>query len=375
MLVNKEYDLMTGIILDDKFLSKEEFRPIFRQILIDLTSSRTELEEFKEALLGLRTINSITLNKKGKIMKTTEFHGELEKIHEIFINKILKGLGGNIDLFTSFQVAGKNYLPSMYLVSEKDLPNSINSIGEKVIFNTKSNLEDLLKSSERACKLNDAVTKHFNDFYLQLNNPSTQSNDDRLRMYLWAYYNMKERYLAMDKHYNNKKTMRSSIAYYFWGKSKTRHGNIAEAYGSHLALKHEEILKNSLQSLMSSMSTSTVIEEHGGPSSDEFFRLLASSKGNTASFYSGDIVVVDGNGQIKFNIQSKASRGVSYEIQIHYQKFIENIHYVYELFLNYQLNGTVNEQDIDKVFNLFATKAWVPIKKGINNIVYNLNKN
>jgi hypothetical protein len=52
---------------------------------------------------------------------------------------------------------------------------------------------------------------------------------------------------------------------------------------------------------------------------------LSSTKGNTSSQLSGDIVVVDGQGNVRFNIQSKASIKGSYNIYITYQQFLTNV--------------------------------------------------
>jgi hypothetical protein len=90
---------------------------------------------------------------------------------------------------------------------------------------------------------------------------------------------------------------RPTIAKYFWGKTSNVHGYVAEAYGLHLALKHPDF-----RTLEAVKLRSEVIAEHGGPGSFELFSLLNSTKGNVTSWLGGDIITVDKNGNIEYNI-------------------------------------------------------------------------
>jgi hypothetical protein len=87
----------------------------------------------------------------------------------------------------------------------------------------------------------------------------------------------------------NKNNTPMSLARYFWGDGQI-HGYISEAYGSHLALTHTNFLVDEHVTELKK----SVIEEHGGRGSRGLFALLSSTKGNTSSQLSGDIVIVDG---------------------------------------------------------------------------------
>jgi hypothetical protein len=59
-------------------------------------------------------------------------------------------------------------------------------------------------------------------------------------MYRWAYYNMRPRFekWQFEEHPVN-------MDEYFWG-LKNRHGYVNEAFGTHLALFHSEVLNNNI---------------------------------------------------------------------------------------------------------------------------------
>jgi hypothetical protein len=65
-----------------------------------------------------------------------------------------------------------------------------------------------------------------------------------------------------------------------------------------LALIHPNAL---VGERISQLKTS-VIEEHGGFGDIGLFQLLASTKGNVKSQLSGDIVIIDPNSKVRFNI-------------------------------------------------------------------------
>ena len=104
-----------------------------------------------------------------------------------------------------------------------------------------------------------------------------------------------------------------SLAQYFWGNGHI-HGYAAEAYGTHLSLMHNNFIATEHATELAK----SVITEHGGRGSRGLFNLLNSTKGNTSPQLSGDIVIVNPDGTVRFNIQSKASIKSSYNIYITY---------------------------------------------------------
>ena len=363
-LNNQFYEQQSGIILDDKFITKEDFRLIFKQLLETESDS---IRILKDNLIKMHKIRHITQSKKGKVQKVTEFLSDLEYISQLFSTIVLKGFGGQISLLSTFNMTQGKKVESYFLMNEDELPSRILPDGAKKYINTQQELSLLLTKTKQLQKLNQTITSHLNGFNTQLRRRDLQTKEERMLMYQWAYYQMKERYWI-----GRETPHPISIAKYFWGHGQTT-GFIHEAFGTHLALHHPDVLKGG--TIMGKLKS--VIAEHGGPGSHDLFTLLHSTKGNTMSQLSGDTVGIDGNGYVIFNIQSKASRKGDYEFTIKYQKFIQNLYHFIEVFENSVING-VNEKDIDALFAQFSTKAWVPIKenaeKEINTIANTLIK-
>ncbi len=345
------YQSQQGVVLGDQFLNKEDFAEAFRTMLKDsegYINLRYNLAQAKK---------TISIIQKGKKTQTiTEFTSNLEEIARLF-SAFMMGLGGDISLLTTFNI-GKKSAQTYFLMKEEDLPSQINEIGEKTYLNTLNALKQTQLGADKLKRLNDALKSHLNGFYRQLTTSKTQSEEDYENMRVWSYYNMPERYKAFedkDGHYP------VSIGRYFWGRGHM-HGYAAEAFGTHLALVHPNAL---IGEHISNLKKS-VISEHGGPGSVDLFNLLASTKGNTSSQLSGDIVVVDGNGKVIFNMQSKASKYGAYEFTITYQKFLQKMMLFLDTYEKYATNmRAVEDSDIDALFNAFSTNAWVPISKEV----------
>ena len=345
------YGQQQGIVLDNNFISKEEFRKIFKDLLDNESES---VYIFKQNLLNIQKITHITQSKKGKVSTTTEFLNHLETISQLFSQLVLKGLGGNISLLSTFNLTRNRKTSSYYLMDENDLPSRTLPNGAKVYLNSQQQLENLKNDTRKLKKINDNLISHLNGFNNQLRQKKTQTSEERSKMYVWAYYNMTDRF----------KQQRNlphpiAMARYFWGGGQLP-GYIGEAFAAHMAIMHPNFMHDQHVSKLKS----SVITEHGGAGSDNLFNLLYSTKSNTMSQLSGDVVVVDGEGRVIFNIQSKVSRYGKYDFTITYQQFIKNLYLFVEIYENALYNGA-NNQDIDILFEKFATKAWVPIQQEI----------
>jgi hypothetical protein len=125
-----------------------------------------------------------------------------------------------------------------------------------------------------------------------------------------------------------------SLAEYFWGNGHI-HGYVAEAYGTHLSLAHTNFM--SMERVTELVKS--VVEEHGGKGSRGLFNLLNATKGNTSSQLSGDIVIVNPDGTVRFNIQSKASIKNSYIIYTTYKNFLSKAYSFLSLYKNVAFNN------------------------------------
>lgn len=342
------YQLQQGVVLGDKFLNKEDFTEAFRSML----NNSEGYINLRYNLAQARKIISIV--QKGNATKTiTEFTSDLEAIARLF-SAFMGGLGGDISLLTTFNI-GKKSAETYFLMREENLPSQLDEVGRKTYLNTLEALKQSQLGADKLKQLNDALKSHLNGFYRQLTKSSTQSKDDYQRMRIWSYYNMKNRY-TKNEHYP------ISMGRYFWGRGHI-HGYAAEAFGTHLALVHP----NALTGEHISNLKKSVISEHGGPGSIDLFNLLASAKGNISSQLSGDIVVVDTQGRLIFNIQSKASKYGAYAFTITYQKFLQNMILFLDIYEKYISNPkAIEEADINTLFNAFSANAWVPISTEVN---------
>lgn len=346
---NVSYQSQQGVVLGERFLNREDFAEAFRSMLKDSEG----YANLRYNLAQAKKIISI-IQKGDKTQTITEFTSDLENIAKLF-STFMMGLGGNISLLTTFNI-GKKSAQTYFLMNEEDLPSQTNEAGERIYLNTLKDLKEAQLESNKLKQLNDALKSHFNGFYRQLSATKTQSKDDYIKMRVWSYYNMPDRYKAFEKENGHQPV---SIGRYFWGRGH-KHGYAAEAYGTHLALVHP----NALVGTHISNLKKSVISEHGGPGSIDLFNLLNSTKGNVSSQLSGDIVIVDKDGRVQFNIQSKASRYGAYEFTITYQKFLQNMMLFLDIYDKYAANpNAIEESDIDALFNAFSTNAWVPISQ------------
>lgn len=344
------YELVSGIVLDDKFITREDFEPVFKEML----ENREAYSDFNYNLGQAQKIIHIMEGKKGSYKTITEFTNNLDQISELFSKMIFKGLGGKISLFSTFGF-GTEKQKTYFLMDEQDLPSKLDEIGQRLYLNSEDSFEELKKSTKKLKEMDEALKSHLRGFYRQLVDTSTQTEEDRIQLYKWASQNLKNRYKAMKKEEGP-----VTLAKYFWGKGKIQ-GLTSEAFATHLALKHPNyyLVNNHVENLKRS-----VISEHGGAGSPDLFSLLASAKGNTSSQLSGDVVLIDGNGNIVFNVQSKSSRNNAYNFTITYKKFLQNIMLFKEVYEKFQSNeGT--KKDIDALFKAFSTNAWRPIQKNL----------
>lgn len=351
---NISYQTQQGVILGDNFLDRKDFEEAFKQML----KESQKYEELRYNLANAKKIISII--KKGKKVKTiTEFTQDLEQIVTLF-SGFMMGLGGDISLLTTFNF-GKKSAETYFLANEKDLPSSQNAFGQKTYYNTLESLKQLQQQEKKLSILNKSLNSHLQGFYNQLTKRKLQTEEEYQRMRVWSYYNMPERYKSFEKkdgHYP------VSMGQYFWGKGHI-HGYASEAFGTHLVLIHPNAL---MGSHISDLKRTSVITEHGGAGSTDLFDLLLSTKGNISSQLSGDIVLIDQEGKVLFNIQSKASRYGAYEFTITYKKFVEKMMLFLDTYDKYANNiDAIQKEDVDALFKAFSTQAWVPISKEVAN--------
>ena len=359
---NIQYQPVKGIVLNDEFLDREQFKKAFKRLLED----PSKMEMFNKKLIGIERLTHILQGKNGKVYTTSEFTDNLQYIQDEFTKLALPGLGGNISLLTSFNFGEKDQR-TFLLGKESDLYHSETFSGERVYYNSLKNISDLVQKGKSLELTNNALNSHLKGFEQNLKQKNLQSKQDRYELYTWARKNLRNRYRVVAKQQHP-----VSLGYYFWGNNNFT-GYVQESFGLHLALRHPDIL---MGKHVANLKRS-VINEHGGPGSTELFELLAASKGNTSSQLSGDIVVIDRRGQVRFNIQSKASTKSSYDFTITYQQFLKNVMLYKDIFEKFK-NNMMSDQDVDLLFNKFSTTAWQPIKKqaekNINKTINNIAK-
>lgn len=374
---NGAYAYQEGVILGDSFLSREDFRLLFND-MIKNDSARIAMVRMK--LATFPRITSIVEDLENGGTKTVvEFTSKVTALQDIFQNELFDAtkygsLGGNISLFTAFNIGDINKMEVYHLMNEKELPSSISNdmIQQQRYNNTNRQLIELQRQGANLVSLNSALKNHLQNFITQLN--TTQSVATRRTWHQWAGVNAPE--LNNPRSKNGYSRHFKNLANMFWRRSTNKVGYATEAFGAHMALFHVQDLLNSTQTIVNN----SVINELGGYTSHSLLSMLMSTKGNTMSQLSGDIVVIGPGGKVQFNIQSKGSTKGAYTFTITYKKMIQNLQLfldTYEKYVFSQING-ISEEDLTALFNAFKTQAWVPIKdslnQGINSVVDNLTK-
>ena len=345
------YKQQSGVVIDEKFLTYEEFKEAFKKLLLDSEGYKNLRYNINQAQKIVHIIEGPTGPRT-----TTEYLTDIHKISEEF-SKFMGGLGGNISLLTTFSF-GKRTQRSYYLANEKSLPSQENVQGKKVYENTRQAIKNLENQAEKLALLDKTFKKHLIEFSNQLHDPKAYSKDNFISLRKWSYYNLNKRW------YEYGHGTMHSISYcdYFWGKSLQVHGYIAEAYGTHLAFIHPDALMGQhINQLKKS-----VISEHGGFGDYGLFELLASTKGNINSQISGDTVIIDKTGRVQFNIQSKASTKTKYKIEITYKQFLEKMDLFLSIYEKYVDNiDNIADEDVAILFQAFKTEAWIPISEDL----------
>lgn len=345
------YEQQSGVVVGNNFLNRTDFEEWFKDLL-----QFSDSDEFK--LFASKLEGAVKKLQTAQGQEITRFNKNLADLQLLFLSfTALAGkgtLGGTIGLLTTFNF-GDQDAATYYLAKEEDLPSRIRDrTGGTVFTNSKTALDNLVADVQKAQRMNDAFQQHLQNFLVELQEEDYDESDRR-KLYIWAYYNMKNRFKE------NQGQTPMSLARYFWGNGHI-HGYTAEAYGTHLSLVHNDFMAMEHTTELAK----SVIAEHGGRGSRGLFNLLNSTKGNTSSQLSGDIVIVNPDGTIRFNIQSKASIKSSYNIYITYQKFLSNVYSFLSIYKNAALNQAIEQQDIDTLFKAFSTEAWTPISKDIN---------
>ena len=350
------YELKTGVVFGENFLDQDEFKEYLKNLL----QSEGISDKFLKFSLKLSTVLKRVRIQKNK-KSITEFLSDLDEIYQDFleISTLPKYgvLGGDIHLFTTFNFGDKKDQMQMFLMNEKDLPSYIDGYeGARVYSNTLDNLKKMLKDGKSIQLTDELLKRHLKQYERQLHTTSIYKKTDYESLQGWAFNNLKERYKAVNK--NNKQQF-VTLGRYFWG-NNLHHGYIMESFGTHLGLIHPNVLD---KMYVSQTFNKSVIEEHGGAGSEELFELLKSSKGNTFSQLSGDTVIVESNGKIKFNFQTKASLSSSYEFMITYQNFLNNVLLLrdFVMKMNSLTLDKISDRDVKILFNKFSMQAWVPI--------------
>lgn len=336
------YKQQPGVVIGEKFLSKEEFKNFLKN---DLSPDRKKREQLQA---------KINENRKMSIevdtLDTAKFEKGLHDVAQAFID-FMGGLGGTVSLLTTFSF-GKRTQRTYFLPEEAELSSVFLSRGELLYINTRKSLVKLEEKITGTKLLEENLKRHFRNFSNQLQNPQAYSQENFQALRKWSQKYLKKRYVS----YSDESANKVSYSEYFWGQGKIQ-GFISEAYGTHLALAHPEAFSSQVKRISHS-----VIEEHGGFGSTGLFELLASTKGQTPSWSSGDTVVVDNQGNVKFNIQSKASIKTKYPILLQYKEFFSNMASLLDFYDDVTKR---TDENIDALFNMFKTSAWVPIEQDL----------
>lgn len=310
----------------------------------------------------LRRVSTTQATVRRKTIK--HFFRDIEKVSEPLAN-FMKSLGGDqISLLTTFNFNDQEKIKTYFLADEKMLVGKkINQIGEENINNTLAKIKQLKESSESLILLNETMKNHLWNFYKQIQNPQLQDKKDFIKMRVWSYYCMKKRYDAYERG-----SGQISLAEYFWG-GGYYHGYTNESFGNHLLMQHAQALsKNHATSLRRS-----VIEEHGGAGEESLFLLLQSAKGNLDAHWGGDIILIDQEGKVMYNIQAKGSVGTSYSYIHNYKEYVQSLQALINFFLEITKRGIedIKEEEVEQIFKKFSATVLEKVEQELNEQIEN----
>lgn len=360
--MKQSYALTERVILGKEAISKEEFKEAIKKVLPQ-TETYSELQNMLNKTSDtLKKVSTTQATVRRKTIK--HFFRDIEKVSEPLAN-FMKSLGGDqIGLLTTFNFNDQEKIKTYFLADEKMLVGKkVNQIGEKNINNTLAKIKQLKESSESLILLNEVMQNHLQNFYRQVQNPQLQDKKDFIKMRVWSYYYMKNRYDAYERG-----SEQISLAEYFWG-GGYYHGYVNESFGNHLVMQHAQALsKNHATSLRRS-----VIEEHGGTGGKSLFLLLQSAKGNLDAHWGGDIILIDHEGKVIYNIQAKGSVNTSYNYVHNYKKYVQSLQALINFFLEITKRGIENikDEDVEQLFEKFSATVLQKIEQELNEQVEN----
>lgn len=356
---NIKYVQKKGILLNGDFMDKNAFVNYFQNTLLNNSSYRHSLSYLQR--MGHIAEKLIDQLEAG--VNPSKISLNLGILGERFTDFLGTSFGGEIALASVFQLNSKEEgkgVKIFYLDKQEKIRNAVYNYENKLT-KFKEKIDGLIDYSEK-------LNKHLEEFYFQLTQPlnKIQTYQEYSKMRTWIYNNLsKERF----KEGKKLKRFNSTFVQHFYGKTQTQRGYVTESFFAHQVLFHKGIDSQSVKE--------TVISEMGGAGNENLFKLLASSKGNITGILGGDIIVIDKNGNIVYNIQSKATVKNSYSFQLSLKSFLQDMMEFIAIYKKYYNNKTISqiaEEDAEKMFNFFAADVWVEeranllMEKGLDKI-------
>lgn len=356
-----------GVIIGDDFLDRNQFEKWFEDLFKRVGANNARLVKFANKLA--KDTYVITEKLKNGNNKFT-FIKDLEKLNQEFLaftagyQKGAGQLGGDISLLTVFGF-GTDKEKMYFLEKESSLESNVVEEGKIKFKNSKTALQNLIDVAKVDLSIEKSFESHLTTFKKELETELDSSI--RSNLHKWAWYNLEDRYEAFHKEDIDNEGV--TLAGYFWGKGHLS-GYATEAFTTHLGLFHPNFRKVGV-------GEGTVIGEFPNGYMDyHLYMILKATKGNTNSQLSGDSVIIDKNGKVIFNTQSKGSVNTSYNFTITYQEFLRNVKEFVDVFRNWNGKSQQEKKELlDILFQKFSTTAFVDIKQRIkDNLVEEVKK-
>lgn len=174
-----------------------------------------------------------------------------------------------------------------------------------------TNIKDTSLAQKTPDETKLVFQQHYNGLLNSINSPRTPQEIQAA--YIWLWYYRKTEYDKVHSREN------SSYRDIFLSSKNGDTGKAFEAFMSHMFTYHKLAYENESLNMDTSSIEGSVEVEEGIPN---FFHTLFDSQNNVTPWYSsGDIVMLDENGNIKINNQSKSVlRGNTYKHEIKYKE-------------------------------------------------------
>lgn len=321
-----------------------------------------------EAILKGRVIGYLGAGKTGQDVINA---GQRLLEH---INGIQTTLGGTIDvaIIQDFDTSGETAgvlsqirKPNITIAPEQMLAIGFEGFKQQIM----NYITDINKSQIRL-KNEQIYIDHFQNYLNQIVFYKLSSPEERQMIYKLAWRMIPHNSEKQRKRWKDPTDLTLSKFLYGNTPMPSVKGRFHEPYLLHVLDEHKtdyDELKNNLN-----MTKQFVWNDNFNIWDHKIlFQIFSTYSNNTYGGFGGDIIIVDGNGNVQYNIQSKVSASLTLEYKKNYMSLIRRINAMLvtlKTAFDKGQNNLTNDQAL-KIFNYFKASTYVLTNDLVNNTI------